>query len=178
MRLTRIVSYTNTFLQPQSIVEEIDVTANAPWDASNNIDIQIHPGNKDIAAKQDHDKHFFTHANAAHLCIYTDGSLLDGRTGAGIHASAADENIHQSSYYLGTEAEVFDAELYSIMKATEIATKLSADENFTDMWIFCDNQSAVRRMKDKRPLPGLEYVLKTHKNAEILTSRGIKTHIH
>ena len=176
--LTRILSHTNTNLQPHSIVEEIDVTAAAPWDATNHIDIQIHPGNKDIAAQQHRDKHFFTHANASHLCFYTDGSLLEGKAGAGIHTSVADNTIHESSYYLGTEAEVFDAELYVIMKATELATRLSLDENLTDIWIFCDNQSAVRRMNDKRPLPGQEYILKVHKNSEILSSRGIKTHIH
>ena len=49
-RLKRILSYTNTILQPQSIVEEIDVTADAPWDTYDKIDIQIHPGNKDAAA--------------------------------------------------------------------------------------------------------------------------------
>ena len=76
------------------------------------------------------------------------------------------------------EAEVFDAEIYGIMKATDIAIKSTADGGFTDTWIFCDNQSAVRRMRDKRPLLGQEYILKTHRNAEILASRGIKTHIH
>ena len=64
------------------------------------------------------------------------------------------------------------------MKATELATKLSLDENLTDIWIFCDNQSAVRRMNDKRPLPGQEYILKVHRNSEILSSQGIKTHIY
>ena len=177
-RLTRILSYTNTILQPQSMVEEIDITATAPWDATNNIDIQIHPGNKDIAPHQHREKDFFTHANATHLCMYTDGSLLEGKTGAGIYASVTDEVIHESSYYLGMEAEVFDAELYSIMKATDIATKLSVDENFTDAWIFCDNQSAVPQMSNKRPLSGRENIQKTHRNAEILTSRGITTHIH
>ena len=38
-RLTRILSYNNTTIQPQSIIEEIDVTAAAPWDATNKIDI-------------------------------------------------------------------------------------------------------------------------------------------
>ena len=33
-------------------------------------------------------------------------------------------------------------------------------------------------MRDKRPLPGQEYILKTHRNAETLASRGIGTHIH
>ena len=177
-RLTRILSHTNTNLQPQSIVEEIDITAAAPWDETNHIDIQIHPGNKDIPTQQHRDKHFFTHVNASHLCFYTDGSLLEGKAGAEIHASLADNTLHESSYYLGTEAELFHTELYGIMKATELATKLSLDENFTDIWIFCDNQSAVRQMNDKCSLPGQEYILKVHRNSEILSSRGIKTHIH
>ena len=119
-RLTRILSHTNTILQPQSITEEIDGTATAPWDATNNIDIQVHPGNTNIAPQQHRDKHFFTHANATHQCFYTNGSLIEGKAGAGIHASVADNTIYQSSYHLGTEAEVFDAELYGILKAREL----------------------------------------------------------
>ena len=86
--------------------------------------------------------------------------------------------IHQSKYYLGTETEVLDAELYGIMKATEIVVKLINRENITDVWIFCDNQSTVGRMCDKRALPGQEYVLKTHNAAETLKNWGIKTQIH
>src|SRR5205807_9749024 len=71
-----------------------------------------------------------------------------------------------------------EAELYGIMKATEIAVKLTNHENITDVWIFCDNQSAVWRMSDKRDLPGQEYILKTHNAAETLKDQGIKTHIH
>ena len=98
-RLTCILSYTNTTIQPQSIIEEIDIAGAAPWDATNKVDIQIHPGNKDTAAQQHPDKHFFAHASATHLCFYTDGSLLEGKVAAGIYASAADETIHESSYY-------------------------------------------------------------------------------
>ena len=129
-------------------------------------------------AQNHRDKHFFTHANVEHVCFYTDGSLLEGKAGTGIYASRAEETVHQSKYYLGTEAEVFDAELYGIMKAANIAVKLMKNENITDVWIFCDNQSAVRRMSDKRALPGQEYVLRTHNAAETLKSRNIKTHIH
>ena len=63
-------------------------------------------------------------------------------------------------------------------KQKKRATRLTADKGFTDIWIFCDNQFAVRRMRYKRPLPGQEYILKTHRNAEILASRGIRTHIN
>src|SRR5947209_2493793 len=86
--------------------------------------------------------------------------------------------VLESKYYLRTKAEVFDAELYGIMKATDIATHITRDEDITDVWIFCDNQSAVRRMSDKRPVPGQEYILKTHSFPEILRSCGIATDIH
>src|SRR5437588_7385154 len=65
------------------------------------------------------------------------------------------------------------------MKAADIATHITKDEeDITDVWIFCDNQSAVRSMSDKRPIPGQEYILKTHTSAKILKSRGITVHIH
>jgi hypothetical protein len=42
--------------------------------------------------------------------------------------------------------EVFDAELYGIAKATEVAVKLVKEEEMINVCIFCDNQAAVRRM--------------------------------
>jgi hypothetical protein len=42
--------------------------------------------------------------------------------------------------------EVFDAELYGIAKATEVTVKLVKEEAMTDVWIFCDNQAAIRRI--------------------------------
>jgi hypothetical protein len=47
--------------------------------------------------------------------------------------------VHQSQYYLGKAMDVFDAELYEIVKATKAAVKLVKEEEMTDIWIFCDN---------------------------------------
>src|SRR5947209_2187565 len=152
----------NGNIQPQSIIEEIDVSADAPWDDTSFIDIQIPTSPKDIVAQKHREKHFFTHVNPKHICFYTDGSLLEGKARTGIFACRADEMVHESKYYLGTEAEVFDTELYGIMKATDIATHITRDKDITDMWIFFDNQSVVPWMSDKRPIPGQEYILKTH----------------
>ena len=134
----------NSNIRPQSVIEQIDVSANAPWDDTSFIDIQIPLGPKDIVAQKHREKHFFTHASPEHVCFYSDGSLLDNKAGTGIFASQGGEIVHESKYYLGKEAEVFDAELYGIMKATEIASRITKDENITDVWIFCDNQFAVR----------------------------------
>jgi ribonuclease HI len=178
-RLVRLLSTINKTVQPQSIIEEINVTASPPWDNTTTpIDIQIAETTKDIAATLHTEKHYSTHADARQICFYTDGSLIEGKAGAGVYASRAAETIHESKYYLGTETEVFDAELYGMMKATHTATQLTTDGDISDVWIFCDNQSAVRRMRDKRPLPGQEYILKTHSYCEILNNRNIKIHIH
>jgi hypothetical protein len=42
--------------------------------------------------------------------------------------------------------EVFDAEVYGIAKATEVAVKLAKEEETTNVWIFCHNQAAGRWM--------------------------------
>ena len=142
-RLIRNLSLMNSNIRPQSVIEQIDVSANAPWDDTSFIDIQIPLGPKDIIAQKHREKHSLTHANPEHLCFYSDGSLLDNKAGTGIYASRGGVIVHESEYYLGTEAEVFDAELYGIMKATEIATRITRDENITDVCTFCDNQCAV-----------------------------------
>jgi len=128
-------------LQPQSIVETIQTTTHNPWDI-NTTDIHIPNGTKEEVANQQLQKHFFTHADVQQLCFYTDGSQLDNKWGAGIYASWSGQTVHESAYYLGNECEVFDAELYGISKATYLATKL-VDQPTTDVWIFCDNQSAI-----------------------------------
>src|SRR5712671_3998823 len=85
--------------------------------------------------------------------------------------------VHESSHYLGEECEVFDAELYGISKATHLATQL-LDQPTTDVWIFCDNQSAVNRMANSIPMPGQEYILRAHNNIQRLKNANVTTHIH
>ena len=70
-RLVRSLSLINNIVQPQSIIEEIDVSANAPWEDTSFIDIQIPHGPKDIVSQKHKKKHHFTHANPEHLCFYT-----------------------------------------------------------------------------------------------------------
>ena len=102
-RLTRILSLLNPNLQPQSIIEEIDPIAAAPWDDMTYIDIHIPSGPKDIVAQQHREKHTHTHSDPSQLCFFTDGSLLENKAGAGIHASRSRETVHESKYYLGAE---------------------------------------------------------------------------
>jgi ribonuclease HI len=175
-RLDKTLATTSQYLQPQSIVETIQATTHNPWETTT-IDILIPHGTKEEAANQHLQRHFFTHADTQQICFYTDGSQLNNKCGAGIYASRAGITVHESSYYLGEECEVFDAELYGIAKATHLATKL-LDQPTTDVWIFCDNQSAVTRMANSLPMPGQEYILRGLNNIQTLNNANIKTHIH
>jgi ribonuclease HI len=175
-RLDKALATTSQHLQPQSIVETIQTTTHNPWETTI-IDILIPHGTKEEVANQHTQRHFFTHADSQQLCFYTDGSQLNNKCGAGIYASRAGTTVHESSYYLGEECEVFDAELYGIAKATHLATKL-LDQPTTDVWIFCDNQSAVLRMANSLPMPGQEYILNGLNNIKKLNNANIKTHIH
>jgi hypothetical protein len=74
-------------------------------------EIHIPTGTKTETAKQHKEQHQSTLQDKKHLCLYTDGSLLEGRAGAGVVASRAGQMLHQSQHYLGKEMEVFDAEL-------------------------------------------------------------------
>jgi len=156
-RLDKTLAATRRHLQPQSIVESIQGTTHNPWDQCTT-DIHIPHGTKEEVANQHLQSHFFTHADVQQLCFYTDGSQLDNKCGAGIYDSRAGQTVHESSHYLGEECKVFDAELYGISKATHLATNL-LDQPTTDIWIFCDNQSAVTRMANSIPVPGQEYIL-------------------
>jgi hypothetical protein len=144
-QLTKVLSTINDIIQPQTTVETIDGSASSPWKNQEIFEIHIPTGMKTETAKQHKEQHQFTLQDKKHLCLYMDGSLLQGRAGAGAFASRAGRAVHESQHYLGKEMEVFDAELYGIAKATEVTVKLVKEEETTDVWIFCDNQAAVRR---------------------------------
>jgi ribonuclease HI len=74
--------------------------------------------------------------------------------------------------------EVVDAELYGLAKATEGAVKLAKEDKTTDVWIFCNNQAAVRRMNTTIAQLGQECTLSAYRHAMTLQTMDIHTHIH
>ena len=101
--------------------------------------------------------------NLSPLQIYTDGSLLDGKAGAGfaIYQQIPDrENpdlIIKSHAYLGEETSVFQAEIYAIFMAITTLQNISveSEENkklygsLTNLpvTIFCDSQAAIKTLE-------------------------------
>lgn len=77
----------------------------------------------------------------------------------------------EGKYHLGEEMEVFDAELYAIEKATDIAEGYTADHReIKKVWILLDNQEAVRRIQKTKAGPGQNMILSTRRG--ILTLQG------
>ena len=72
---------------------------------------------------------------------YTDGSLLNGKAGCGIHIKHNDRVIYNGHFYLGTNATVFQAEVIAIQKAS---TWLHS-QNFTNtvITIHSDSQASL-----------------------------------
>jgi ribonuclease HI len=88
-------------------------------------------------------------------CFWTDGSQLpDRHTGAAV-VRQVNGHFVAEEYYLSTNKEVFDAELYAIYRALHSAQRLhDAGQVFNKIAIFSDAQAALRRLRNDNEGPG------------------------
>ncbi|EED13568.1 hypothetical protein TSTA_098250 [Talaromyces stipitatus ATCC 10500] len=70
---------------------------------------------------------------------------------------------------MGHGHEVFDAKLVGVATALEWALERQL---LGPIWVFLDAQNAIDRLKSTRPGPGQALVLRAHRAAEKLASRG------
>ena len=78
---------------------------------------------------------------AEHVVCYTDGSLMDGRAGAGVYCR---ELRLEQSHSLGRYCTVFQAEIFAIMCGTQAALQQRVCGRIID---FCsDSQSAIKAL--------------------------------
>ena len=73
--------------------------------------------------------------------VYTDGSKLRGKVGAGVHIFDRSGIRHEASYRLPDFATVYQAEVLAIKKA---ADTLASWQNLTTVKFFVDSQAALR----------------------------------
>ena len=75
------------------------------------------------------EKHFTIHApddgrikqkQATGIVSYTDGSVLDNKTGCGVHTIQENRVIYNGNFYLGNTTTVFQAEVTAIRKSAEM----------------------------------------------------------
>src|SRR6266480_1430700 len=85
--------------------------------------------------------------------------------------------INQSfSWNLKSGMKVFDAELFAIEKAFEIAFN-NRQLNTEKVWIFSDSQAAIKRLKNSSLKPDQYYVQSIRKWAEKFQSSNIQVQL-
>jgi len=93
-------------------------------------------------------------ANRTSLLIWSDGSKIDtGGVGAGI-AWKQGNSWRTKGYSLGDTKEVFDAELYGIKSALDIANSQLSSYPYRRVTIFSDSQAALKRSRGDHLGPG------------------------
>jgi hypothetical protein len=79
-------------------------------------------------------------------CFWTDGSRLEGHTGAAVVRLSKGE-FRAREFYLGMSMEVFDAELYTLYEALcGTQQLLDAGHAFQKVAVFSDAQAALLRL--------------------------------
>ena len=87
------------------------------------------------------------HKEATGVISFTDGSVLDNKTGCGIHTKLGERVIYNGNFYLGDTTTVFQAEVTGIKKSAEMLIKKQmVDQTIT---FFSDSQVSLAAL-DKR----------------------------
>jgi len=167
-------------LLPSLKTERIKQKWNAPWtqNLTSLIDIQISELDKEKTAILHHNKIqkiLRNNEDNSNIILYSDGSKNEqsNKLGAGV-IYTTNLVINQSlSWNLGSGMEVFDAELFAIEKAFEIAFK-NRQLNTEKVWIFSDSQAAIKRLKNSSLKSGQYYIQSIRKWAEKLQNNNIQ----
>ncbi|XP_043660731.1 uncharacterized protein LOC122624986 [Drosophila teissieri] len=80
--------------------------------------------------------------HAQHVNIYTDGSKMEEGVGAGIYCTDPDMRL---SYKLPSQCSIFQAEVFAIGKAAELAQSIDPPHEAVNL--FVDSQAAIRSMQ-------------------------------
>ncbi len=112
------------------------------------------------------------------LTLYTDGSKLEGRAGAGWAACVGDTSIHEESIGLGEDNTVFQAEVFAIERGLLWAIE-NCDEG-TSILIRSDSQSAIQAVfkptSTSKTVSRCKEVLRTAKENLRIGIKWVKGH--
>jgi ribonuclease HI len=180
-QLFKITSQISDLL-PSLKTEKIKQEWNAPWSQSlaSLIDIQISELDKEKTAVIHHNKIqkiLTNNKDNSNIILYSDGSKNEqlNKLGAGVFYTTnfAISQSQSFSWNLGAGMEVFDAELFALEKAFEIAWNRK-QLNTEKVWIFSDSQAAIKRLKKSSLKAGQYYIQSIRKWAERFQDLGIQ----
>jgi ribonuclease HI len=140
----------------------------------------IPPETKEAAAKLHKKQHTLLSANADNIICYSDGSMLSHQVGAGVFIAGQHTRRPpptELAIPMGTQMEVYDAELHGVLQAAEKCRQFLARQQDKKAWIFTDNQAAVQRIASLTAAPGQEVALQLADIADTLHERNNSLHI-
>jgi ribonuclease HI len=115
------------------------------------------------------------------LCIicYSDGSMLSHQVGAGVFIEGQHTRRPPTELAIpmGTQMEVYDAELHGVLQAAEKCRQFLARQQDKKAWIFTDNQAAAQRIASLTAAPAQEVALQLADIADTLHERNNFLHI-
>ena len=79
------------------------------------------------------------------IVSYTDGSLLNNKTGCGVHTVFDKRVIYNGNFYLGNTATVFQAEVTAIKESAQML--LNSGWKNKIITFFSDNQASLAALK-------------------------------
>lgn len=175
-RLLGVLHSISDIVSPYTCLEEVAATDSLPTLVP--IDFGFAKGEKTEAA-QAHLQLVKQLDRRRCMIAYSDGSLMDGKVGAGFIVNAPSLLPYQTSIGLGSQAEVFDAELVACLEACNRMKQLiQSCPSVTDCWVFLDNAAAIRRLTHLQPGPGQTHAIRLHRLAGCLQNHRIRLHVH
>jgi ribonuclease HI len=182
-QLIRVLSSVRNILPNSPKVEIIDPIQHPPWQRTlkdfERVEVSISAKPKEIAVN-DHNTLLRRIASTLeNLAIYTDGSGMDQKAGAGVVLLHESVTRDRFQYGLGHTMEVYDAELFAMERAVHKAKQtLSEIPHLQHIYIFVDSQAAIKRVIDTRPTAGQQLTLSIHQSLQQITNRYRQVHIH
>jgi ribonuclease HI len=131
--------------------EQINPLQHAPWllkesRADAQLRIKAPSGRSKEQAAADFQS-FYSSLPSNDMKVFTDGSKLpDGMAGAGFALYQTGRLCHQSSFSLGPNKEVFDAEAEAALAGIKAAIQSYTARFATDLWVCLDNLEVATRL--------------------------------
>src|SRR6266498_2676196 len=106
------------------------------------------------------------------IIIYTDRSKSEtNQINAGLVYTTNFSYYQWKAWNLGSKYEVFDAELFTIKKAIDFTYK-NTDIWTREIWIFSDNQAALKKLKNREVRTGQYYTNQARAGIEKLRQKN------
>ena len=182
-QLIKVLSSLSNYLPAGYQVEQCQLYLQPPWHLNlpifhPRLHISISPEDKATTARQ-HTTLFNSINNTENLLLYTDGSeLQNGGVGAGVVMMHGGRILGRWKVGLGLGMKVYDGELAGIARALTEASRTSL--SFKHIWIFTDNQAAIRNCYKLSPHPGQQISLEIQQLTQDLldSNQDLQLHLH